>query len=377
MSLRIALISSSYHPFVGGVETTVRALATHLERDGHTIEVWTVNREGKSVVRVLDGIVVRELPAPLPRKHPRGALAYVRDVRRARAEWATASAEFHPDILHVHCAGPNGVYARMLHRRTGAPLVLTTHGEVTGDDHDVFARSLTLRRSLSAAVADSAVVTAPSRASLEVLRDRFGLIGGEVIPNGVDLDEPEATDTRCPPCILAVGRLGKPKGFDLLVEAFADAALAPHIPLVIAGDGPQRAALAAQIAAAGLEDRVHLVGMLPPERVAERMASAVAVVVPSRSEAFGLVGLEAWRSGAPLIMTSRGGGSEIVTDGVDGLIVDPCDRGALAHALRRLATDDQLRASLRAAGARRVRDFTWADAAARYGRIYGRVRAQR
>ena len=69
------------------------------------------------------------------------------------------------------------------------------------------------------------------------------------------------------------------------------------------------------------------------------MAGAVAVVVPSRVEAFGIVALEAWRSGAPLVMTDRGGAPGFVHDGVDGILVDPVDTAALRAALARVAAD--------------------------------------
>jgi glycosyltransferase involved in cell wall biosynthesis len=100
------------------------------------------------------------------------------------------------------------------------------------------------------------------------------------------------------------------------------------------------------------------------------MAGALAVVVPSRLEAFGIVALEAWRSGTALVMTSRGGASEFVRDGIDGLLVDPEDQRALADALQRVAESTCLRHALAEAGQRRVPEFTWARVAQEYERIY-------
>jgi glycosyltransferase involved in cell wall biosynthesis len=100
------------------------------------------------------------------------------------------------------------------------------------------------------------------------------------------------------------------------------------------------------------------------------MAQARAIVVPSHSEAFGIVALEAWRSSAALIMTSRGGASEFVSDGVDGLLVDPEDLTTLAQAMRVIASDEALRERLATAGSKRVCDFTWRRVAEEYLQLY-------
>lgn len=100
------------------------------------------------------------------------------------------------------------------------------------------------------------------------------------------------------------------------------------------------------------------------------MAGAAAVVVPSRQESFGIVALEAWRAGAPLIMTSRGGAPEFVRDQEDGLLVDPMDHAALRAALERVATDAELRDRLGRNGRARVTDFTWSRVVDEYERLY-------
>ena len=102
----------------------------------------------------------------------------------------------------------------------------------------------------------------------------------------------------------------------------------------------------------------------------DAMSGALAVVVPSRVEAFGIVALEAWRSGAPLVMTNRGGGPGFVRDGIDGILVDPEDSDALADALVRVSSDEELRARLGAAGRARVGEFTWARVAHAYEELY-------
>ncbi|WP_448811690.1 glycosyltransferase family 4 protein [Agromyces bauzanensis] len=371
---RIALIASSYAPHVGGVEEHVRQVARELIARGDIVEVWTVDRGEHLGVREVDGVVVRYLSTPLPARSLGAIARFTAALPGAWRRWTTAFREFRPRVLHVQCFGPNGLYALALHRRSGVPLIVTSHGETLADDRGVFRASALLRLGLRRALARASAVTAPSEFVLDDLRRGYGLVGGRVVRNGVDL-EVRATDGATSTGVrgrylLGVGRLGRMKGFDLLVRAFATAALEPDVRLVIGGDGSERVVLEELVEQEGLRGRVDLVGRLSPQAVADLMAGALAVVVPSRMEAFGIVALEAWRSGAALVMTSRGGASEFVRDGADGLLVDPEDTSALADALRRIAENEGLRRELAAAGRRRVSEFTWSGVARQYERIY-------
>lgn len=209
------------------------------------------------------------------------------------------------------------------------------------------------------------------------------------VPNGVDLveDGVPATDSAGqgrrgddgPPVVLAVGRLQHVKGFDLLVRAFAAASDSRVVPtdarLRIGGDGPEEAALRSLAVDLGLADRVDLLGRLARRQVAEEMAQATVVVVPSRAESFGITVLEAWRAGAPVVATTRGGPPEFVTDGETGLLVDPTDTGALAGALERALGDAELRHRLGSAGRALVEStYTWDRVVDRYEELYARTR---
>jgi glycosyltransferase involved in cell wall biosynthesis len=365
-------VSSSYVPYVGGVEEHVRQVARGLRDDGLDVEVWTVDRGESLGVRDVEGVTVRYLPTPLPAASPGAAVRFLLAIPAAWRRWADARRRFRPDVLHVQCFGPNGPYALAMHRRFGTPLLVTSHGETVADDHAVFARSTLLRSALRRALAAAHAVTAPSQFVIDDLRAHYGLVDGTVVPNGVDVDEPAASSLEPPTgrFVLGVGRLGRMKGFDLLIAAFARAELDRDIRLVIAGDGPEWDALQAEVERRGLSGRVDLVGRLDAAAVAAAMSGALAVVVPSRMEAFGIVALEAWGSGAPLVMPNRGGGPGFVRDGVDGILVDPEDPAALADAISRVATDETLRERLADAGRERVGEFTWARVAHAYEELY-------
>ena len=160
------------------------------------------------------------------------------------------------------------------------------------------------------------------------------------------------------------------KGFDLLVDAFARADLPGDVRLVIGGEGSQDRALREQAARLGIQQRVVLTGRLDRPEVGGLLRNAVAGVVPSRFEGFGIAVLEIWRAERPLIATRHGGPAGLVTDGVDGILVDPEDSAALAAALGSVVGDPRRSGGLAAEGAQRVHSFTWDGVVENYRDLY-------
>jgi glycosyltransferase involved in cell wall biosynthesis len=378
---RIALLPSAYPPSVGGVEELTRHLAVTLQAAGDEVEVWTsqLDHRARMEVSQQDGLVVRRFPMPLPGSRPQSWPPVMSIGRRSLADLRRATETFRPDVLHVQCFGPNGVYATALSHRCGIPLVLSLQGETVMDDHDIFERSHTLRVALRAGLRRASAVTACSRFTLDDAA-RFGLPAGagEVVFNGVSLDQPApdgraADDQRY---VLAIGRVVPKKGFDLLIRGFARIAdRHPEVELRIGGTGSALPDLTALAEAIGLGERVRFLGRQDRGDVAALMAGADCVVMPSRLEPFGIVVLEGWRAGAPVVCTSRGGPPEFVKDGGTGLLVDPFDTDALANALDRLLGDAALRDTIGAAGAAEVRMFAWPQVAERYRAIYRNLTA--
>lgn len=365
---RIALVASSFAPYIGGVEQHTAEVARELSRRGHAVEVWTVDRGEHLGIANVEGITARYLATPLPSGSPSGIARFVRSAPAAWRAWRSAHKDFAPEVLHVQCFGPNGVYADLLGRVTRTPRLVSSHGETQADDLNVFERSLLLRTSLKTAVATS-VVTGCSRSVVEDLTSRFGAQGVTVVPNGVGLESLAGVGDveRDPRRIVGVGRLEHNKGFDLLLLA---ASLLPDdVTLELVGDGSEAEPLTNQAIELGMSDRFRITGKLEHEGVLRRIAGAGAICVPSRKEAFGIVVLEGWAVGTPVVATSLAGPSEFVTDGVDGILVDPRDPRALAVALSEALAPDRA-ASLSEHGFRTVRDFTWVHTADLYEALY-------
>ena len=177
-----------------------------------------------------------------------------------------------------------------------------------------------------------------------------------VIENGVDVERfspgGEAAARDGDPLLVCVGRLARQKGQDVAVDALARMA-DRRARLRLVGTGPEAAAVADRAAAAGVADRVELVGAVPDP--APHLRAADVVLVPSRWDGLSLALLEAMAAGAAVVATRVSGAS--VLDGV-GLLVPPDDPGALAAAADRLLAHPDERARLGAAArARAVERF--------------------
>ena len=147
--------------------------------------------------------------------------------------------------------------------------------------------------------------------------------------------------------LVFAGQLIAGKGLDVLLRALAMTTAS----LDVLGEGADRAELEAMARRLGLHDRVRFVGAVPGTAVSRYLARARAVVVPSRvPETFGLSGLEAFATGAPLIASAVGGVGEYLVDGQTGLAVPAGQPRALASAIKRILGDDALAARLGHAG---------------------------
>lgn len=370
--MRIALVASSYLPRFGGVEEHVFHLGRRLRARGHEVTVWAVD-QGDEAPSQDDGPPLRYLPTPLPTRSLGGVMRFALAAPSALRSWRAAVRQDAPDVIVVQCFGANGPWAAHVAKRAGIPLVYANHGETFMDAHDAFASSQLLRRSLADVLRDARAVTSCSSYAAADL-DRFGAHREvAVVGNGIDLDAEASPVAVALPAayITGVGRLVENKGFDVLIEAYARARdRLGGAELIIAGDGPRRADLESKARELGVDAHVRFVGALPRGQVRTLLDGALAHVVPSHVEAFGLVILEGWRSGVPVLATQRGGPVEFMTDGADGLLFDPRDPEALARLLTRVAEDAQLRARLGTGGRDAVRRFTWDRVADAYEEVF-------
>ena len=173
-----------------------------------------------------------------------------------------------------------------------------------------------------------------------------------------------------------MGRLDRDqKGLDTLITAWSHLTPSARPPLLIAGDGRDRATLRRDIDASGLSKTVRLIGRVDGAAKSDVLRRARLVVMPSRYETFGIVAIEALAQGIPLVASDLPELREVAAPG--SILIPPSDARALAHAVRTVWDDASLRATLARAGRASVDGFTWDRVAIAQAHVYNRAMGER
>lgn len=387
--MRILHVTPTYLPAWrhGGPVFAVHGLARALAERGHQVAVYTTDVHGEGRLDVppgeavaLDGVEVRYFPVVFPRRlYHSPALA---------SALATKVEGF--DLLHLHSLflWPTFAAARIA-ERAGIPYLVAPRGMLVSE---LFRRRGRLRKNLWLRLVERR--TLERAAGLHVTgaveaaeAARFGLRLPPVyeVPNGIDPDEltlPEGAslsqsvqEALAPgPYLLYLGRLSWKKGLDRLVAALA------HLPtarLVVAGNDEEGLwpALAREAEAAGMADRLCYTGPVAGADKAALLRHARALVLPSYSENFGNVVLEAMAVGCPVVVTPQVGLAPVVAESGAGRVVEG-DPERLAATLEELLKDQEGRRRMGERGRQAVAEgFTWPVVAARMEEIYRQVLA--
>lgn len=373
--MRILHVGKYYAPERGGIERYTQALAEWCVDRGDSVGALVHQRPGawrhdRSTVNGVEvwraGCIAAPLYTPLSPGFP--------------IDFARALREFRPDVLHLHLPNPSCFSALAMPAARRLPWIVHWHADVPPDSTDWRLRAAyraykpfekaVLRHAraivaTSQAYLDASAALAPWRAKTHV------------IPLGVAPVEPATPQPEPWPGqsgglrMLAVGRLSRYKGFDVLIEALARL---DDARLLLVGSGECERELRALALARGVDRRVAFAGGLDDDALASAYAAADLFALPSRDrgEAFGLVLLEAMRAGVAVVTSAVPGSGigGVVVDGETGLLVPPDDIDSLAAAVQRLA-DPALRARLGAAGCERwSRQFTLDSSATQVHALY-------
>jgi rhamnosyl/mannosyltransferase len=340
-------IGKFYRPHLGGIETHVEALCQGL-RKSMDVRVLVASNHRYRENSVIDGIPVTRVHVPVTIAGAPICPGMLWHIRKNR-----------PDIIHLHLPNPTGVLAVLSSGYRGR-VVVTWHSDIVRQR-----RLARLYRPIERILLNrcaAIVASSPAYiASSPVLREHADRCRS--IPFGIDAEKfderhvdqsllRELRQRFGPRMILSVGRLVYYKGIQFLIQAMAKV----DAKLVIIGEGPMRPALEQEVAALGIGDRVIFLGRIH-DNLTTYFHAADVFALPSceRSEAFGIVQLEAMASGKPVINTQIDSGVPYVSlDGVTGITVQPRSSEAMATALNRLFADPELRRRMGQAGRHRV-----------------------
>ena len=379
----------------GGMNVYVRELSTALARAGVACDVYTRAVDGAQPAEVVvePGLRVHHVPAGPARPVAKELLpALVDDFTDAVLDRLAGGDG--TDAIHANY-WLSGVAGHRIKHELDLPLVSTFHtlDRVKAEVDEAESHLRAEAEAQTVACSDGLLASCTEEARQLVRLYDADPSRIEIVAPGVDhafFAPGNRTQARRAlslptdgPMLLFVGRIQPLKGAGVAVEALADVvAVEPAAFLVIVGgpSGPsgddELAHLHALVARHGLQRHVRFV---PPQRhelLSTWYRAADVCLVPSRSESFGLVALEAAACGTPVVAAAVGGLTTLVDDGCTGFLIDGREPGLYAARVRELLADRPRAAVMEAEAALRARRYTWSIAAARLRRLYSDLTAR-
>jgi len=205
-----------------------------------------------------------------------------------------------------------------------------------------------------------------------------------VIPNGIESKKftnsakEKTTDElqiqKDEKIILFVGRLNQIKGIKYLIKALCIIKrVIPKTRLLIVGYGEERENLERLVKELNIEDSVIFMGKVPNEKVSKYMTASDVFVLPSLSESFGIVNLEAMACGLPIVATMVGGIPEVVKDGENGFLVEPKNPEQIAEKVLMLLKNEKLRKEISINNKEKAKKYSWENVVQKLEKIYSEV----
>ena len=373
----------------------VRELSSALAGAGVDCDVYTRSwRKGLPLVQEVEpGFRVHHVPAGPQASVAKEDLPQHLDEFTARV-LERMEVDGPPDVIHANY-WLSGMAGHTIKHRLELPMVSTFHtlarvkAEEAAEEHDRRAKAEAEVIGCSDAILASSVDEAAQLVRLyEAVPELI-----EVVPPGVDHHLFSPGDQREArallglgdgPVLLFVGRIQPLKGADVAVRALAALPddIEPATLLLVGGpSGPQGEAeldrLHHLVADLGLRKRVRFLAPRPHGRLAPFYRAADVCLVPSRSESFGLVALEAAACGTPVVAAAVGGLRTLVAHGVSGFLVEGRDPEAYAAYVAKLLGDPAVAADMSVEAATRAGGYRWSITAARLRRLYADLTSRR
>lgn len=377
--LRILCLNYEYPPMGGGAGNATRCTAIKLAGRGHLVHVLTSRLPAQPTVETIDSVTVCRVWSLRRSLHQCGLFGAASYIVSAFFELMRLARAYKYDVYHFYFGLPTAILALYVHFVLGKPYIIALRGsDVPGyDDTKWYMKPLHLiLRPLSRFLwKHASAVTVLSKNLQDLARETQPNLASVIIGNGVDdqrfpnVPLKDATPVR----LISVCRMVPRKGLDFLIEAMEELKN-DGVTLELVGSGQDEQRMADLVRSRGLERYVTLSGYVRSDRLHSHYNRAHIFVLPSLSESFGQVLIEAMSCGLPVVATTVGGIPETIRDKVNGLLVPPRDPAALIEAIRWLAANPSQREHMGRCNAEQAREsYSWPAIALKYETLYYRA----
>src|SRR5574344_1760679 len=336
--MRIGIFTDTYPPYINGVSTSVKMLEDALKKQGHQVYIVTVNSENMKYKYENDDHVIRIPGVPIGIYDYRLTGAYpLKAVAKIR--------KWNLDVIHSHTEFGVGTFARIIAKQFNIPLVHTYHTMYEDYVHYITkgyfnGPSKKIVEYLTNFYCDQTAteLIVPTKKTYDLFKDKYKYTRNvHIIPTGIEVerfyhenhDEKKIDDLRktyglskSEPTILFVGRLGKEKNIDLLIEAQRDLAKKYNAKLLIVGDGPDCGHFKDLAKKYKVEDNVIFTGKIPWEEVTKYYQMADILATASRTETQGLTFIEAMAASLPVVAVDDESFRNVVVEDLNGYLFD-------------------------------------------------------
>lgn len=357
--MRIGFFADTYYPQLNGVATSVGYFASILKKAGHQVIVVAPKIKGyqdqqKDVLRIPSSKLWPTIPDSVRLPLPIPSLVW----------WKIFQKDY--DIIHAHGNGLFSLIGLMVARKKKIPFVLTFHTHFNKYTHYILKGKIISPKTVDSGMKRFANMCDGVIAPSEKMKQELISIGVhkpiKIIPNFIDTDKFKLTTKgflhskfnipKDHHILLSVGRLGKEKNFEFIINTFARLAKQAKIAqknkkvqLVIVGEGNEKQNLLNLVKKLRLQEKVTFTGSIDINLMPDVYSDADIFVFASTTESQGMVAWEAASVGLPLILVKDPSYEDIIEDGVNGFVV-PLEKEAFVDKISLLLNNSDMRKGL-------------------------------
>ena len=361
--MKIAILVSLFPPkWLAGTEIATYNIAKYLAGRGHEVHVITTLDKGLPKESMEKGVYVHRI--------------FWRKIRflGIMLFWMKIFLllkRVNPNIIHVQSVGI-GISAFLSKKILKKPYI------VWGRGSEVYLPWMFKKQISKLVLKNADAVIALTEDMKKEIKKSYD-IDISVIPNGINLKNfenisKEKIRSKDGKIILFVGTLRPVKGVRYLIEAMKIIRQRnPNTRLMLVGDGEDREKLEGLVGEFDLKKCVSFVGRVQNEKVPVYMAASDVFVLPSLSEGFPVVSLEAMASGLPIIATNVGGLPEVVQNGENGFLIEPRNSEEIAEKILLILRDNRLRERISRNNKEKSKEYGWETIVKRLEEVYQRL----